>query len=169
MKTVKLIAAVSQNGIIGVMDEAGNGTIPWRHKADMIRFKELTTGHTVVMGRKTWESLPPKMRPLPNRRNMVISRSEFEGVECFKSIPEALAAADGVVWLIGGASIYEEGMSLADEIDLTLVPETIEGKNVVKFPWINPMKFTLSDWTKNVETGLVHLHFSTKPNAVVGC
>ncbi len=69
MKTVGLIWAQSTSGVIGRA-----GGIPWRLPEDMARFKELTMGHTVVMGRRTWESLPPKVRPLPGRRNVVVTR-----------------------------------------------------------------------------------------------
>jgi dihydrofolate reductase len=86
------------------------------------------------MGRKTWESLP--IKPLPNRRNIVITRSSIEEIDCFRSIDDALQTCDGDVWFIGGAGIYEEAMKKADLIDMTLVPDNITGKNCIYFPKI---------------------------------
>ena len=87
-----ILVAVSPEGIIGK-----NNTIPWHYSADLKRFKRLTTGKTIIMGRKTWESLPVK--PLPNRRNIVISRSSLENVDCFQSIDEALKTCEGDIWI----------------------------------------------------------------------
>src|SRR5512135_1736640 len=87
MPRVTLIAAVARNGVIG-----RNGAIPWRLPGDLPRFKRITLGHPVIMGRMTWESLG---RPLPGRRNLVISRTPglaLEGAEVFASLPEALTA-----------------------------------------------------------------------------
>ena len=86
------------------------------------------------MGRKTWESLP--IKPLPERRNIVITRNPIDNVECFKSIKDAVSTCEGDIWFIGGAGIYEEAMSLADFIDMTLVPDKITGENCVYFPEI---------------------------------
>ncbi len=86
------------------------------------------------MGRKTWESLP--IKPLPNRRNIVITRSSIEEIDCFQSIDDALQTCEGDVWFIGGAGIYEEAMKKADLIDMTLVPDNITGKNCIYFPEI---------------------------------
>ena len=124
-----ILVAVSPEGIIGK-----NNSIPWHYSADLKRFKRLTTGNTVIMGRKTWESLP--IKPLPNRRNIVITRSSIEEIDCFRSIDDALQTCDGDVWFIGGAGIYEEAMKKADLIDMTLVPDNITGKNCIYFPKI---------------------------------
>jgi len=124
-----ILVAVSPEGIIGK-----NNSIPWHYSADLKRFKRLTIGNTVIMGRKTWESLPVK--PLPNRRNIVITRSPIEEVDCFQSIDDALQTCEGDVWFIGGAGIYEEAMKKADLIDMTLVPDNITGKNCIYFPEI---------------------------------
>jgi dihydrofolate reductase len=102
------------------------------------------------MGRKTFESIG---RPLPKRRNIVISRTnvEVEGIETFSSMKEALesplfsSSLNGDRWLIGGASIYEEGMQYADEIHLTLTPDIITTSNVVKFPWVSPQQFAVRE------------------------
>ena len=124
-----ILVAVSPEGIIGK-----NNSIPWHYSADLKRFKRLTIGNTVIMGRKTWESLP--IKPLPNRRNIVITRSSIEEIDCFQSIDDALQTCEGDVWFIGGAGIYEEAMKKADLIDMTLVPDNITGKNCIYFPEI---------------------------------
>jgi dihydrofolate reductase len=125
-----IIAAMSPERVIGV----GN-TIPWRYPADMKRFKRLTAGATIIMGRNTWDSLPKK--PLPERRNVVITSRAIEGVECFASIEAALATCSGDVWFIGGARIYAEAMAHADLIDLTYVPDRIDAPGAVRFPEID--------------------------------
>ena len=124
-----ILVAVSPEGIIGK-----NNSIPWHYSADLKRFKRLTTGNTVIMGRKTWESLP--LKPLPNRRNIVITRSSIEEIDCFRSIDDALQTCEGDVWFIGGAGIYEEAMKKADLIDMTLVPDNITGEDCIYFPEI---------------------------------
>ena len=124
-----ILVAVSPEGIIGK-----DNSIPWHYSADLKRFKRLTLGKTVIMGRRTWESLPVK--PLPDRRNIVITRSALEGVECFQSIDNALATCEGDVWFIGGAGIYQEALGKADIIDMTLVPDNVSGEGCVEFPKI---------------------------------
>ena len=125
-----ILVAVSPEGIIGK-----DNTIPWHYSEDLKRFKELTMGNTIIMGRKTWESLPKK--PLPNRRNIVITRSSINEVECFQSIDEALETCKGDVWFIGGSGIYKEAMKKADLIDMTLVPDNITGDKCIYFPTID--------------------------------
>ena len=124
-----ILVAVSPEGIIGK-----DNSIPWHYSTDLKRFKRLTLGKTVIMGRRTWESLPVK--PLPDRRNIVITRSALEGVECFQSIDNALATCEGDVWFIGGAGIYQEALGKADIIDMTLVPDNVSGEGCVEFPKI---------------------------------
>ena len=102
-----ILVAVSPEGIIGK-----DNTIPWHYSTDLKRFKRLTISNTIIMGRKTWESLP--IKPLPERRNIVITRSSIEGVECFRSIDDALQTCEGDIWFIGGAGIYEEAMEKAE-------------------------------------------------------
>ena len=125
-----ILVAVSPEGIIGK-----DNTIPWHYSTDLKRFKRLTTGNTIIMGRKTWESLPKK--PLPERRNIVITRSSIDGVECFRSIDDALQTCEGDIWFIGGAGIYEEAMEKVDVIDMTLVPDKVNGKDCIYFPKID--------------------------------
>ena len=136
-----ILVATSPEGIIGK-----DNTIPWHYSEDLKRFKRLTIGKTVIMGRNTWESLP--IKPLPERRNIVITRSLIENVECFKSINEALKTCEGDIWFIGGAGIYEEAMDLADCIDMTLVPDSISGNNCIYFPKIG------NEWQESKEKPL---------------
>ena len=126
-----IIVAVSPERVIGV----GN-TIPWKYPGDQRRFKKLTMGGALVMGRKTWESIG---RPLPGRRNLVVTRGKAQGAECFRSVEEALAAvpADVPVWFIGGAGIYEAALRHADFIDVTYVPDHIAAEGAVRFPEID--------------------------------
>jgi dihydrofolate reductase len=115
--TVGLIWAQSTSGIIG----RDNG-IPWRLPEDQARFKELTMGHTVVMGRLTWESLPATVRPLPGRRNVVVTRQEgyvANGATVVRDLKSALT--DGETWVIGGAQIYALALPLAARCDVTEV------------------------------------------------
>lgn len=128
--SIGIIAALSPEGVIGV-----NGALPWHYSSDLKRFKRLTEGATVVMGRLTWESLPKK--PLGGRRNIVITSRKIEGVECFPDIPKALAACEGDVWFIGGARVFEEALRYADFLDLTFVPNRIEAEGAVRFPAID--------------------------------
>ena len=150
-----ILVAVSPEGIIGK-----NNTIPWHYSADLKRFKLLTTGKTIIMGRKTWESLPVK--PLPNRRNIVISRSSIENVDCFRSIDEALETCKGDIWFIGGAGIYEEAMLKSDVIDMTLVPDNVSGEGCIYFPkigieWIEGETKPLKEDTK-----LMHKNYTRR-------
>ena len=115
--TVGLIWAQSTSGVIG-----RDGTIPWSLPEDMAHFKRLTMGHTVVMGRRTWESLPVRFRPLPGRRNVVVSRNpdyRAEGAEVVDSLEAALSSAD--TWVISGAEIYHLAMPLATRCEVTEV------------------------------------------------
>lgn len=112
-----LIWAQSESGVIG----RANG-IPWRLPEDQARFKELTLGHTVVMGRLTWESLPASVRPLPGRRNVVLTRQTgyvAEGADVVTTVEDALDDADA--WVIGGAEIYTLALPFADRCEVTEV------------------------------------------------
>jgi dihydrofolate reductase len=114
---VGLIWAQSTSGVIG----RANG-IPWRLPEDQARFKELTMGHTVVMGRLTWDSLPAKVRPLPGRRNVVVTRQAdyvAKGATVVGSLEHALA--DEQTWVIGGAQIYALALPLANRCEVTEV------------------------------------------------
>ena len=123
MQIVSIIVAAGENGVIGK-----GGKIPWRLPADMTRFKSVTMGHPVIMGRKTYESIG---KPLPGRRNIVITRQDdyrAEGSEVARSLGDALKiAGDGEVFVIGGAEIYREALPLAKKLYLTQVGGVFEG------------------------------------------
>lgn len=116
-----IIAAIGKSRVIGK-----DGKIPWHISEDLKRFKRLTTGHTVLMGRKTWESLG---KALPHRRNVVISSHTVPGVEHYASVEAALTALKDQekVFVIGGARIYAELLEKADELYLTYVEKDVEG------------------------------------------
>ncbi|MDP9002925.1 MAG: dihydrofolate reductase [Myxococcota bacterium] len=131
-----MIYAVSPQGVIGV-----GGKIPWRYLGDWKRFKRVTMGSTVVMGRKTFESIG---KPLPGRQNLVVTSHgiALPDIECVRTIEEALghASADDV-WFIGGARIYQDAMRYVDVIDVTYVPDYADGADVVRAPMIDEMVF----------------------------
>lgn len=113
---IHLIAAVARNGVIGF-----RGQIPWRLPEDLRHFQALTMGHTVIMGRRTYESIG---NPLPGRQNLVVSAKlqPREGYQVVGSLQEGLALATGKeIFVIGGARLYEEALPLAERLDLTLV------------------------------------------------
>ena len=119
--SVGLVWAQSTSGIIG-----RGGDIPWRVPEDLARFKEVTMGHTVVMGRRTWESLPARVRPLPGRRNVVLSRQHdyaADGAEVLDSLEPALSPFDTEpeTWVIGGEQIYLLALPLATRCEVTEV------------------------------------------------
>lgn len=130
---VGLIWAQTLDGVIG----ADNG-IPWRLPEDMAHFKATTLGHPVVMGRRTWDSLPPRFRPLPGRRNVVVTRDPLwaaEGAERAGSIAQALervaeppvSAAPATAWVIGGGEIYRAALEHATTLSVTEVDATVVG------------------------------------------
>lgn len=140
MSEVIIIAAVARNGVIGK-----EGKLPWNLKDDLERFKALTLNHTIIMGRKTFESLP--IKPLPKRKNIVITSKKIEGydgkIESFKTLIDAINHAkkseDDKIFLIGGQSIYKEGLNFADSLDLTELKDDYEGDTY--FP-----EFKKSEW-----------------------
>ena len=123
---------MSSNRVIGV-----NNTLPWHLSEDLKHFKSLTTGHTIIMGRKTYESIG---RPLPNRRNIVISRNSntsYEGVEVVYSLEDAFSIStnDKEVFVIGGSNIYEQALSFVDQLYITEIKKSFLGDAF--FPEIN--------------------------------
>ncbi len=118
---ISIIVAIAENNAIGFE----NKLIYWLPN-DLKRFKQLTTGNTIVMGRKTFESLPKGA--LPNRRNIVLSRNgkaeDFPGADLYPNLQDALASCEGEVYIIGGASVYKEAMAVADRLCLTYVYDT---------------------------------------------
>lgn len=132
--TISLIAALAENRVIGK-----NNDLPWRLPDDMKYFMSTTTGHAVIMGRKNFDSLPSKFKPLANRMNIVITRNaawKSPGVTAVGSWAEALKAAkshpDSEVFVIGGAQIYELALSDADRLYLTEIKANIDGDT--RFP-----------------------------------
>ncbi len=125
-----LIAAVARNGVIG-----RDGDLPWRLPDDLARFKTLTTGHPILMGRKTWESIG---RPLPKRTNLIVSRTLVAppGTEVVASLDAAIERAREEqaeqLFVIGGARLYQDALPRADALELTQVDAEVEGD--VHFP-----------------------------------
>jgi dihydrofolate reductase len=124
---VNLIYARAANGVIG-----NNNAMPWHLPEDLAHFKQLTNGWPVIMGRKTWDSLPPKFRPLPGRVNLVITRQTgwaAEGATVMPSLAEALAFchASSEVWVIGGAQIYALAEPLAQRAEVTEIHQDFVG------------------------------------------
>lgn len=150
MPEIILIAAVAKNRVIGKDNQ-----LLWNIPEDMAHFKALTAGHTVLMGRKTWESLPSRFRPLPGRRNIVVSRQAdyaAPGAEIAGSLENALILASTAkngdsltpganVFIIGGAEIYAQAIELADRLEITEVDLSPEGDTW--FPEISAV-----DWEK---------------------
>lgn len=123
---VGLIWAQTTDGVIG-----DAGSIPWHIPEDMAHFRSTTAEHAVIMGRKTWDSLPPKFRPLPRRRNIVVTRNSSwsaEGAESAPSIADALARAGEVpVWVMGGGEIYRDALDVATHLEVTEVDLDVDG------------------------------------------
>jgi len=120
-----IVAALSDNGVIGIENK-----IPWRIKEDMERFKKLTMNHPVIMGRKTYDSIPEKFRPLPGRENIVLSRTlqSKKGIYIAKNMDESLKLTNGVSsYVMGGAKIYKLFLPLANVMELTKVHKNFDG------------------------------------------
>ncbi len=139
---ISLVVAVAKNGVIGAKND-----LPWYLPEDLKRFKSITNGHIVLMGRRTYESIVKRLgKPLPNRTNIVITRqTDYEvppEVKLFASIPEALATfPDKDIFVIGGAEIFKETIGLADKIYMTHVERDVEGD--VYFPEVDWSKWKL--------------------------
>ena len=139
MAEIVLVAAVAANGVIGRGSE-----LVFRHPADAKHFRETTMGAPVVMGRKTWESLPARFRPLPGRRNIVVTRQPgyaAEGAETATSLDAALALAQDAprVFVIGGGELYAQALPRAGELVLTEVQAALDGD--VRFPPVDPAQW----------------------------
>jgi dihydrofolate reductase len=138
---ISLIAALSENWVIGK-----NNDLPWSLPDDMKYFMETTSGHHVVMGRKNYDSIPKKFRPLPNRTNLVVTRQSnliAPGCIIINSVEEAISIAERAdekeLFVIGGAEVYKQTLHLADRLYLTEIKSIIDG--TVFFP-----KFNKSEW-----------------------
>lgn len=139
---ISVIAAVATNGVIG-----RRGALPWHLSGDLQRFKRLTMGHTIIMGRRTWESIG---RPLPGRRTIVVTRQHdfcfcvADGVHIAESLDDALHAAEiageDEAFIVGGAQLYQEAVPMADRMYLTEVAADVEGDTYF------PLNFDTFDW-----------------------
>lgn len=149
---LSIIACISQtNRAIGYQNR-----LLYHIKSDLTRFRELTTGHTIIMGRKTYESLPNGA--LPHRRNIVVSRSmkEMEGCEVYSNLEAALKAAEGKTeetFIIGGESIYRQSLPAAHKLYLTVVDDAPQQADAF-FPEINPEEWELIEKEMRNENGL---------------
>lgn len=124
---VGMIWAEARGGVIGA-----DGEMPWSVPEDLAHFREKTMGAPVIMGRRTWESFPPRFRPLPGRRNIVVTRNAqwtAEGAEAAGSLDAALALVGDapLVWIIGGGHLYAEALPRADVLEVTELDVTVEG------------------------------------------
>lgn len=122
-----LIYARARNGVIGK-----DNVMPWHLPEDLAHFKQTTLGAPVIMGRKTWDSIPAKFRPLPGRRNIVVTRNagwHAEGAERAASLEQALALCGDApqAWITGGAEIYRQALPLADTVVVTEIDAEFEG------------------------------------------
>jgi dihydrofolate reductase/dihydrofolate reductase (trimethoprim resistance protein) len=151
---VSLIVAVSKNNVIG-----NNGTIPWKIKGEQERFKKLTTGKTIIMGRKTFHSIG---RPLPNRKTIVISNTEnivYDNCITVNSLSKAFDSIknDEEVFVAGGGQIYKEAMPYADKIYITIIDRKIDGD--VYFPKINEQDFEKT-YEEKVEAEIPYTYYT---------
>jgi dihydrofolate reductase len=126
---IGLIWAEARGGVIGA-----DGGMPWHVPEDLAHFKVTTMGAPVVMGRRTWESFPDRFRPLPGRRNIVVTRQRDwtdAGADRAASLEAALVAADETgperIWVIGGGQLYREAIALADRLDVTELDLEVDG------------------------------------------
>jgi dihydrofolate reductase len=147
---IGLIWAQSANGVIG-----RDGVLPWHLPEDQQRFRRLTGGATVLMGRRTWESLPPRFRPLPGRRNLVLSRTPRQDVETFPDLQSALAAVSGDLWVIGGTAVYQAAVAFADRIEVTEIQELFEGDTYA--PNVGRAPDSVGEWRES--TSGLHYRF----------
>ena len=138
---ISIIVAASSNLVIGK-----NNDLPWHLPSDLKRFKELTSGNNIVMGRKCWESLPEKFRPLPNRTNIVVSKTctglELKGalvVSDLDIVLKSLSTVSKESFIIGGAQIYKEGFKYANKLYMTEVLGEIDGDTYLE-------GFNLEEW-----------------------
>jgi dihydrofolate reductase len=152
-----LIAAVSENNVIGFQDK-----VPWRIKEDMIRFKELTIGHPVVMGRRTYLSLPEKFRPLPDRKNIILSKTlePFDGVCVAGKLCDAIRLTEQQEsYVIGGGQIYQLFLPFVNKMELTKVHSIFEGDTF--FPDVSWKEWNLVNEEKKVNDAGLSFSFET--------
>ena len=152
-----IVVAMNTDRMIGVL-----GELPWDIKSDRARFKELTRGHMVLMGRKTWDSLPDRVRPLPDRQNLVITRNpitahqiESKGAKAFSSFEEAVnfVRTESSVFVIGGSEIYREAFPVANRMEITYVRMQTPTGDVTRFP-----PWNRRDWWNEEYNGVFKKH-----------
>jgi dihydrofolate reductase len=155
--TLALIAAVDRRGGIGK-----DGQLLWHESADQKYFRRMTMGCPVIMGRKTWDSLPPRFRPLPGRRNIVVTRDPrwlAEGADAAASLDAALALAAGAakVFVIGGGELYASALALADELVLTEIDTVFDDADAF-FPAFD--RNTFAETSREDRTGANGTHYA---------
>lgn len=147
--SIALIWAQARDRVIGA-----DGSMPWHLPEDLRHFRELTEGAAVVMGRRTWESIPARFRPLPGRRNIVVTRQpewDAPGATVVHSLEQALATAeegegDGPAWVMGGGELYRQALPFADRVELTEIDLDVAGDT--RAPELGP------DWTAHPDPWL---------------
>jgi len=144
---LSIIVAIAKNGVIG-----GNNGLLWHIPEDLKHFKKITSGHSIIMGRKTFESIG---KPLPHRRNIVVTRNpsfNADGIEIANSLDKALDLVrdESEVFIIGGGEIYKQALPIADKLYVTRVHESYEGDTY--FPPISPDEWQLISSDKQSPT-----------------
>ena len=150
-REIYVVVAMNQDNVIGV-----RGDLPWHLSEDLKHFKELTMGHPVIMGRKTWESIP--RRPLPGRRNIVVSRNpdfKAEGAEVFGSVEEGIDACREIPFIIGGAQIYKTALPFCSKVFVTMVEADVEDADAF-FPELKETEWKRSEESERMisKTGI---------------
>lgn len=157
-RPVGLVVAISPHRVIG-----REGRIPWKRPADLRRFKRLTLGGTLLMGRLTFESIG---RPLPGRENIVVTRqASLPGVKTVPSLKDGVRQGSGPIWVIGGARLFQEALqTCADFVDLTHVPDLVPVEGSVLFPLMNPEHWVAGPLSQNDEDPtLWHQRYVRRP------
>ena len=162
MSKISIIAAASKNLVIGKDND-----LPWNIPSDLKNFKKITEGHFVIMGKNTWESIPEKFRPLPNRKNIVITRNlnynavgatvinDLETIiNFFKNDNE-----NGEVFIIGGAQIYKEAFKYADKLYLTQIFNEIDGDTYLE--GLDFSEWVLTETSEHIEENGIEFRFAT--------
>jgi dihydrofolate reductase len=154
---ISIVVAHSANRVIGRA-----GGLPWKLPTDMRHFRELTTGGTVLMGRRTYESLPDAFRPLPGRRNLVLSGApgyEAPGAEVFHELGEALAQCGRDCFVIGGAITYEETLPFCERVHATEIEAAIDGDAF--FPKLPSAEWQRTDTSERIVENELAFRFTT--------
>jgi len=154
--SLALVWAQTPAGVIG-----RDGALPWSVPEDLAHFRSLTSGHPVVMGRATWESLPPKFRPLPGRENIVLSRTPgyvADGARVVTTLAAALALVAGrEAWVIGGGAVYEAAVGHADRLEVTEIDDMVAGDTyapVIDAGWTLAAREPVTGWHTSVTSGV---------------